>query len=47
MRLAARVRGQNVVEYGVLIATIVLIVLLGVLRFGQVIDLLSARPRPG
>lgn len=34
-----RDRAQNVVEYGLLIATIVVVVLLGVTRFGSVIEL--------
>ncbi|HEY1293503.1 MAG TPA: hypothetical protein VGJ60_10505 [Chloroflexota bacterium] len=33
--MRARLRGQNVTEYGILIATIVLVVLFGVHAFGQ------------
>jgi Flp pilus assembly pilin Flp len=35
--LRARAAAQNVIEYGILIATIALIVLLGVFRFGDII----------
>jgi Flp pilus assembly pilin Flp len=38
MRLAARKRAQDVVEYGLMIASIVLIVLLGVTAFGNQIE---------
>ena len=38
MSLHVRVRAQDVVEYGVLIAGIVVIVLLGVTAFGHQID---------
>ena len=38
MRLPTRARGQNVVEYGALIATIVLVVLLGVGAFGRQLE---------
>jgi Flp pilus assembly pilin Flp len=34
----ARGRAQNVVEYGLLIASIALVVLLGVAKFGTVIE---------
>jgi Flp pilus assembly pilin Flp len=34
----AGLRAQNVVEYGLLLATIALVVLVGVLRFGQVLE---------
>jgi hypothetical protein len=33
-----RSRAQNVVEYGLLIATIVIVVLLGVAKFGSLIE---------
>jgi Flp pilus assembly pilin Flp len=35
---SVRDRAQNVVEYGLLIASIVLVVLLGVSKFGAVIE---------
>jgi hypothetical protein len=35
MHLAGRCSGQNVVEYGLLIASIVVIVLIGVTAFGN------------
>ena len=36
---AARARGQNVIEYGLLIASIAIVVLLGVAAFGSEIEL--------
>jgi Flp pilus assembly pilin Flp len=36
--ISATERGQNVVEYGLLIATIVLVVLLGITAFGRQIE---------
>jgi Flp pilus assembly pilin Flp len=38
MHLAARDSGQNVVEYGLLIASIVIVVLIGVMAFGNLIQ---------
>jgi Flp pilus assembly pilin Flp len=38
MQLAARDSGQNVVEYGLLIASIVIVVLIGVTAFGNLIE---------
>ena len=38
MHLAARNSGQNVVEYGLLIASIVIVVLIGVTAFGNLIQ---------
>ena len=38
MRVAARSSGQNVVEYGLLLATIVVIVLIAIASFGNLIQ---------
>jgi Flp pilus assembly pilin Flp len=38
MHLAGRDSGQNVVEYGLLIASIVVIVLIGITTFGHLIQ---------